>query len=66
MSDITKYKHSDADIVNIDVITVEDGDKDVNYNLNGDQACGPPYITFQKNDAIALAKHFGLTEDDLK
>ena len=56
--DITKHEWSDGDL-SFDFI---DGDGDIILDCLGD--CGGLFIS--KKDAIAIAKHFGLTAEDLK
>ncbi len=54
--DITKCEHSD---VYIDSIGVDETDNEIHYNFTP----GIKNVVFNKDDAIALAKHFGLLDD---
>lgn len=57
---ILNHKYHDEDIKSIAV----DGEHVVCY-LDQDHDEHIPFIEFNKDDAIALAKHFELTESDL-
>lgn len=62
--DITKYQPLDPDIRCIN-LTMFDTAVELEIKQNPDYE-GPDAITISKNDTIALAKHFRLTEIDLK
>ena len=62
--DITKHEFLDSTINYISVEVSWHGDNLVNFVFYGDQ--GNEELSFGREDAIALAKHFQLTTDDLK
>lgn len=59
--DITKCEHSDKDVTEI---IVDKFDNEVEYFLPSYNGLNNS-IVFNKNDAIALAKHFKLTVNDV-